>query len=147
MKTENQRIWSAGAFTGKRNRLRKASGRAYVRWHGIVAQVEALLIDRNDLVILVSAAGDNPRNPSEHDITHAQVASLIVMKQQQFSAYKKRTRTYLTYTSGCRVEVDCDLRRTEIELRKTLGDRKDKQPEVPMPSPLMSFFINRRWRS
>jgi hypothetical protein len=141
----NVDIWRAGAFNDKRNKPVQLCARSRFLWKGVFTVVERISLDGRDLMIVVSAASPDCRNPSQHDLQHCALSSVVVLKQRRFRRYRKHVRTYLEFSSGTLTLIDVDLSAAELQIRQSIArPRKRGQLDFPIMTALVSYLSRDR---
>jgi hypothetical protein len=137
----NEEIWRAGAFSDKCEKAEPICGRKRFSWRGIITVVQRIEDQGGALNIVITAAGQDCRTPTEHDLTHASVSALVVSKQKKFRCYSKRMRVYLEYDHSTIVAVDVDLRDAERQVwQQLLVSEPAGKLRTPLPSILVGFL-------
>lgn len=137
----NDDIWRAGAFSDKCERAEPICGRKRFSWRGIITVVQRIEDQGGTLNIVVAAAGQDCRNPTAHDLTHAAVSALVISKQKKFRCYSERTRVYLEYAQSTIVAVDVDLVEAEHQVsQQLLASDPAGKLRTPLPSALVGFL-------
>ena len=136
----NDDIWKAGAFNDRRDKPARICSRSRMTWRGIITVVERIEVVGRTLIVVIDAAGSDDRQPSNHDLTNAAVATLIVSKQRRFRRYRNRIRTYLQYGRSTLHQIDVDLSVIEKQVyRDYLMQQTAVDTRLPMISPLFSI--------
>ena len=140
---QNRSIWLAGAFGDKSSQPKQICGRQRFEWRAITALVQRIMVDGKRLVIVVAAAGSDPRNPTQHDLTNAQISALIVSRQSQFRRYRC-LNLYLEYRGPTLLEVRVDLRKIAWRLRNRWANcEAEDSHSYKTPSPILAFLLRR----
>lgn len=143
MNDRNRWIWLAGAFQNRCNRPELICERRRFEWRGITALVQRVMLYRKRLVIVIAAAGNDPRNPTEHDLTNAQISALVISRQSQFRR-NNRLGVYLEYPGPTLLEVRLDLRAIVEKLRNRWPVDGTCDPHAcRTPSPIVSLLLRR----
>ena len=117
----NEDIWRTGAFNDKRDSEIQLCGCTRFTWKGVYTVVERVSVVGSALVIVLKAGGSNHRKPSEYDLRHAAIATVIVSKQHRFRRYRKCVRTYIEYRTGVIRLVDVDRREAQSQIEQKLA--------------------------
>lgn len=119
----NDDIWKAGAFNDKRDSEIQLCGCTRFTWKGVYTVVERVSAIGSALVIVLKAGGSDHRRPSEYDVRHAAIATVVVLKQHRFRCYRKSVRTYLEYRTGVIRLVDVDCRDAQSQVEQELASQ------------------------
>lgn len=141
MRLTNKEVWRAGAFDHKRQPLNVMSGPCELRWRNLVTVVDGILQDRERVVIIVAATGDDPRKPSDHDLVNARLSAVIVRKQLRWRLSRKTFCLYLRFRPHTQVEVDFDFEETVARANNYLRDARGDSSSAILPTPLLSYLI------
>ena len=142
MNERNSWIWQAGAFSDKNRSPEVLCGQQRFEWRGTTALVQRLMRVRRELWVVVSAAGTDPRQPTEHDLTNAAVTALVVCRQREFRRFRKWLRVYLEYAGPILSEAPVDLRAIAASLKKQERTRSGlRDSSSSTPSPIVSYLL------
>ena len=145
MDRENRWIWQAGAFAHKCGIPQLLCRRQRFEWRNVACLVERIMLDRRKLLIVVRAAGKDPRNPSEHDQRNAAITALVVSRQPEFRPYRRRMRVYLEYPGPVMLETTVDLASaTKLVAAEISATRRNSDCPDRLASPILSYLLGRR---
>ncbi len=144
MDDRNSGIWRAGAFQTNCHRPRLICGRRRFEWRCITALVQRIMLYKKRLVIVVAAAGSDPNNPTEHDLTNAQISALVISRQRRFCR-NRRLGVYLEYRGPVLREVRLNLPEIARRVGNGLANGQTVDPNGDQtPSPIISFLLQLR---
>lgn len=141
----NEDIWKPTTWNSKRERSIRVCGRKRFFWHTIYTVVERVEIQGSTLIVVVAAAGQDYRNPTEHDLANSAAAAFVVAKQRKFKPYRGDLRIYLEYPGSIVLGIDVDIDETEDRIRSSMLKEKSRgQLQLPIPS--MFFNLLQKMR-
>lgn len=112
------------------------------RWRGIVTLVERVAICGERLFIRLNAGERTKVSPTRFDQVHAGVCTLIVLQQPQYSRFRKRCHTSLSYTDGTTEAVSVDLDNLFLTLsRLAAAPGRRTHKDEWLVSPLVAYVI------
>lgn len=144
MRLTNKEIWRAGAFDHKRQPLKVVSGPYELRWKNLITKVDGIFQNRERVVIIVAATGNDPREPSDHDLLDARLAAVLAIKQLRWRLSRKTFCPYLRFRPYTQVEVDFDFEEAAALINDYLKHARSENPPAILPTPLLSYLLNNR---
>lgn len=112
------------------------------RWKSLIAKVEYVLQYRDRNCVAVLAAGNDPRNPSKHDILNAKLTAVVVSRQIRFRFSGKSLTVYLKYPHNTQREVEVDLEVTMRMVEQHLAQSRQVGKTHPVPTPALAYLLN-----
>jgi len=123
---------------GARNTTRRSALRSTVRWNGIIAQSESVVIEGNQAVITIAAAVSIDHHPTGHDKLNARLCTLVFSKQPRFRSLKA-FRVLIRDEKGTTKEVAFDAESLNRHLSSAWNE--NKRISRPIPAPLLAYLI------
>lgn len=109
-------------------------------WQGIECRPTAVYIAGHALMVVSSAAGSDPRDPSHFDRQNAQLAALIVARSMHWPRGRE-VRALLQYEEGLNVEVSVSLQGLSERIAECRSRLRLPRPPQRLPNAVVTYLM------
>ena len=110
------------------------------RWRGIECRPSAVYIARHALLVICTALGSDPRDPSDFDRQNAQMTAFIVARSIRWPAGRE-VRALLQYTDGVNVEISISVQGLSQQIAECLSRLQLPRPQQGLPNAVVTYLV------